>query len=59
MKNQMKAVLTLAFMLFVSQFSFAGATEDLWKALKEANYPNALAAIAAGADVNSIDPLPF
>ncbi len=52
----MKAVLTLAIMLFVNQFSVAGATEDLWKALKETNYPNALAAIAAGADVNSIDP---
>lgn len=56
MKRQIKTVLTIAVMLFVNQFSFAGATEDLWKALKEANYPNALTALAAGADVNSLDP---
>src|SRR6266446_3410691 len=56
MKRQIKTVLTIAAMLFVNQFSFAGATEDLWTALKGANYPNALTAIAAGADVKSLDP---
>lgn len=55
MKRQIKTLLTLAAMLFVNQFSFAGATEDLWAALKGANYPNALTAIAAGADVNNLD----
>lgn len=56
MTNKIKTLLTITGLLFVTQFSFADATEDLWKALKEANYPNALTAIAAGADVNSLDP---
>jgi len=56
MTKRIKTLLTLASLLFVTQFSFADATEDLWKALKEANYPNALIAIAAGADVKSLDP---
>lgn len=42
-------------MLMVSQFSFAGATEDLWTALKAANDVDALKAIAAGADLSNID----
>ncbi len=54
--KQIKNLLTIAAMLFVSHLSFAGATEDLWKALKEANYPNALTAIAMGADVKNLDP---
>ncbi len=55
MKNSIKSLLTIAALLFVSQISFAGATEDLWKALKAANDKDALAAIAAGADVNNVD----
>ncbi len=55
MKNQIKTVLTIAAMLLVNQFSFADATEDLWKALKAANDKDALSAISAGADVNNLD----
>ena|ERR1035437_5483051 len=56
MKQTIKTLMISAILLLVTQFSFAGTTEDLWKALKEANYPNALTAIAAGADVKSVDP---
>src|SRR6185503_18588562 len=56
MTRQIKILVTAAIMLFVNQFSFAGATEDLWTALKTANYPNALTAIRAGADLKSLDP---
>jgi len=52
---RIKPLLTLASLLLVNPFSFAGATEDLWAALKGGNYPNALTAIAAGADVNFAD----
>ena len=55
MTKKIKTVLTIAVMVFASHFSFAGATEDLWTALKGANYPNALSAIAAGADVKNLD----
>ena len=54
MKN--KIILSLVMLLSIAQLSFAGATEDLWTALKGANYPNALTAITAGADVKSLDP---
>ena len=55
MTRKITTTLTIAVLLLVSQLSFAGATEDLWKALKAANDKDALAAIAAGADVNNID----
>ncbi len=55
MTKKIKTVLTIAVMLFVNQLSFADATEDLWKALKGANYPNALTAISAGADLKNLD----
>lgn len=56
MFQRLKIQMTIATLVLVNPFSFAGATEDLWTALKGANYPNALAAIAAGADVKSMDP---
>ncbi len=55
MKNNIRISFALLFSLFIFNYSFAGPTEDLWKALKEANYPNALTAIAAGADVKNLD----
>lgn len=56
MKNLLKVLVTLTILILTQIKSFAGATEDLWTALKGANYPNALAAIAAGADVKNLDP---
>jgi ankyrin repeat protein len=54
--KRIKIVLTLTILIFVKISSFAGATEDLWAALKGANYANALPAISAGADMKSLDP---
>ena len=56
MTKKIKKLMTIAILLLVNQFSFAGATEDLWIAIKTANYPNALTAIAAGADMKNMDP---
>lgn len=55
MTRKISTTMFVAIMLLLNQFSFAGATEDLWKALKAANDKDALAAIAAGADVNNVD----
>ncbi|MEO8167571.1 MAG: ankyrin repeat domain-containing protein [bacterium] len=55
MTKTIKTILTVGTMLMVNQFSFAGATEDLWIALKAANDVDALKAIAAGADLSNID----
>ncbi len=55
MKTNIKTLLAVAAAILTAHFSFAGATEDLWKALKAANDKDALAAIAAGADVNNVD----
>lgn len=56
MKNSIKSLLTAATLLYGCHIACAGPTEDLWAALKSANYPNALTAIAAGADMKSLDP---
>jgi ankyrin repeat protein len=56
MKRSLTLLLTIASILFGVRRASAGATEDLWKALKGAEYPAALAAISAGADVNNLDP---
>jgi ankyrin repeat protein len=55
MTTQIKTIVALVLFLFASKISFAGATEDLWKALKSANDKDALTAISAGADVNNVD----
>ncbi len=55
MKTHLKTIFTLALGLLCFQHTYAGATEDLWKALKGANDKEALAAISAGADVNNVD----
>ncbi|MBK9175608.1 MAG: ankyrin repeat domain-containing protein [Flavobacteriales bacterium] len=56
MSQRLKTLMTIATLALVNPCSFAGATEDLWTALKGGNYPNALAAIGAGADLKSMDP---
>jgi len=56
MTRKITTTLTVAVMLLVNQLSFAGATEDLFTALKASKDKEALAAIAAGADVKFVDP---
>lgn len=53
----MKSIKTLLLgaMCLFSAYAYANANDDLWKALKSANDKDALAAIAAGADVNNLD----
>lgn len=56
MTRKITTTLTVAVWMLVSQLSFAGATEDLFTALKASKDKDALAAIAAGADVKYVDP---
>ncbi|MBS1781481.1 MAG: ankyrin repeat domain-containing protein [Bacteroidetes bacterium] len=56
MTRQIKTTLMVTLLLLISQLSFAGATEDLFTALKASKDKEALAAIAAGADVKFVDP---